>query len=209
MRPAVPRRDGADAGLDPSSIVRHRLERAEFLPDRELSLRAGWGRATVKTTLLTVAAVIAVAVLRSYASAATCSEYSTQAEAQRAADTRDADGDGIYCESLPCPGSAGGGGSTSPAPPPASPPPPASAKPSCSRPSSVQRLVFSAAKYPNIKSHTGAAILKGWPRILVLNANSYGRARRSRCRIDPGTAIWAARSAKGSPCGGSSIRRSG
>jgi hypothetical protein len=33
----------------------------------------------------------------------------------------------------------------------------------------VQRLVFSAAKYPNIKSHTEAAILKGWPRILVLN----------------------------------------
>jgi len=29
--------------------------------------------------------------------AATCDDYSTQAEAQRAADTRDADGDGIYC----------------------------------------------------------------------------------------------------------------
>lgn len=35
--------------------------------------------------------------------AATCSDYDTQAEAQRAADTRDADGDGIYCEALPCP----------------------------------------------------------------------------------------------------------
>jgi hypothetical protein len=35
--------------------------------------------------------------------AATCSDYSNQAEAQRAADTRDADGDGVYCESLPCP----------------------------------------------------------------------------------------------------------
>jgi hypothetical protein len=31
-------------------------------------------------------------------SAATCSDYSNQADAQRAADTRDADGDGIYCE---------------------------------------------------------------------------------------------------------------
>jgi hypothetical protein len=30
--------------------------------------------------------------------AATCAEYPNQAAAQRAADTRDADGDGIYCE---------------------------------------------------------------------------------------------------------------
>ena len=30
------------------------------------------------------------------ASAATCSSYDNQADAQRAADTRDADGDGIY-----------------------------------------------------------------------------------------------------------------
>src|SRR4051812_13705001 len=35
--------------------------------------------------------------------AATCSDYSNQADAQRAADTRDGDGDGIYCEDLPCP----------------------------------------------------------------------------------------------------------
>ena len=35
--------------------------------------------------------------------AATCSDYSNQADAQRAKDTRDADGDGIYCEALPCP----------------------------------------------------------------------------------------------------------
>jgi len=31
------------------------------------------------------------------ASAATCAEYSNQADAQRAKDTRDGDGDGIYC----------------------------------------------------------------------------------------------------------------
>lgn len=59
-------------------------------------------------------AMVAFAALPSSASAATCSDYDTQAEAQRAADTRDADGDGIYCESLPCPclkpGSGGGGG---------------------------------------------------------------------------------------------------
>ena len=56
------------------------------------------------------------------AQAATCSDYSNQADAQRAADTRDADGDGIYCETLPCPclgaGGGGGGGSPTPAPRP-------------------------------------------------------------------------------------------
>ena len=44
-----------------------------------------------------------LALLPSPASAATCADYATQADAQRAADTRDPDGDGIYCESLPCP----------------------------------------------------------------------------------------------------------
>jgi micrococcal nuclease len=55
------------------------------------------------------------------ASAARCADFSNQAAAQRAANTRDADGDGVYCESLPCPclgkaggGSSGGGGGTSP-----------------------------------------------------------------------------------------------
>ena len=36
-------------------------------------------------------------------SSATCSDYSNQADAQRAGDTRDADGDRIYCEALLCP----------------------------------------------------------------------------------------------------------
>jgi hypothetical protein len=60
--------------------------------------------------------------------AATCADHSTQQAAQNAADTRDADGDGIYCEDLPCPCSpqwhaqhGGGGGST---PPPAPSPQP-------------------------------------------------------------------------------------
>jgi hypothetical protein len=35
---------------------------------------------------------------------ATCADYSNQAAAQRAADTRDGDGDGIYGESLPAQG---------------------------------------------------------------------------------------------------------
>jgi micrococcal nuclease len=37
------------------------------------------------------------------ASAAVCADYSNQKEAQERADTIDADGDGVFCESLPCP----------------------------------------------------------------------------------------------------------
>ena len=56
--------------------------------------------------------------------AATCDDYDNQADAQRAKDTRDADGDGVYCEALPCPcarpgsGGGGGGGTDEPAPEP-------------------------------------------------------------------------------------------
>jgi hypothetical protein len=35
--------------------------------------------------------------------ARTCSDYTNQRQAQLNKDTRDADGDGIYCEGLPCP----------------------------------------------------------------------------------------------------------
>lgn len=67
-------------------------------------------------------AVIAALAWPAGAQAATCSDYSNQADAQRAADTRDADGDGIYCEALPCPclkpGGGGGGGGPAPRPKP-------------------------------------------------------------------------------------------
>jgi hypothetical protein len=49
------------------------------------------------------------------ASATTCSAFSNQAAAQRAANTRDAYGDGIYCESLPCPCSRGTANAPAPA----------------------------------------------------------------------------------------------
>ncbi len=56
---------------------------------------------------LSIAAVFCAAVVATAhpepAAAASCSDYSTQADAQRAADTVDGDGDGRYCESLPCP----------------------------------------------------------------------------------------------------------
>ena len=135
----------------------------------------------MRSALLVLGALIALALLPGSASAATCSDYSTQAQAQRAADTRDADGDGIYCESLPCP-------CLKPrsSPPP---PPPATTKPvaSCRRPSTVQRLRFSASKYRNIKRHTELAIAKGWPRILVLN-RSGADARRDRLLEESGLA---------------------
>jgi hypothetical protein len=95
--------------------------------------------------------------------ATTCGDHPNQAAAQRAADTRDPDGDGVYCESLPCPCLAPGADGGPPAPAPAPP------KPSCSRPSGMQRISFSAAKYPNIRAHFRAAVRRGWPTKLVLN----------------------------------------
>jgi hypothetical protein len=78
----------------------------------------------VKAGLLFVAVLLVGGWTAPAASAATCDDYSNQADAQRAQDTRDADGDGIYCEALPCPclkpgeDSGGGGGSPTPTPAP-------------------------------------------------------------------------------------------
>lgn len=64
---------------------------------------------------------IALALLTpSTATAATCTEFPSQAAAQRAANTVDADHDGVFCESLPCPCARPGSTSS----PPASSPPP-------------------------------------------------------------------------------------
>jgi hypothetical protein len=111
--------------------------------------------------------------------AATCGDYSNQADAQQASDTRDADGDGVYCESLPCPcSSAAGGGSG--APPAVAAPKP---KTSCVKPSSVQNVTFSSTKYPTIRQHFLKALRKGWPRILVVNRPG-ADARRTRLLED-------------------------
>ena len=51
-------------------------------------------------------------------------------------------------------------------------PTPAPHKPasqSCTKPSAVQRISFSAIKYPNIRRHFRAALARGWTRTLVLN----------------------------------------
>src|SRR5881392_559291 len=65
-----------------------------------------------------VVALGASALAPAAAQAHTCADYPNQAAAQKAADTRDADHDGIYCEDLPCPclkpGSTGGGSGSTP-----------------------------------------------------------------------------------------------
>ena len=56
-------------------------------------------RVTLLALLLTSAVVALAAVGGPPAYASTCADYTNQAAAQHAHDTRDADGDGIYCES--------------------------------------------------------------------------------------------------------------
>src|SRR3954452_16698431 len=89
--------------------------------------------------------------------AAVCADYPDQAAAQRAADTRDPDGDGIYCEDLPCP-CAGPGAPTAP-PAPAAPAP---SQRSCQPPSAIQNITFSKPKSPRIRSHFRGAVRRGW-----------------------------------------------
>ncbi len=121
---------------------------------------------------LLLAFVLLALLAPASASAATCASYSNQAEAQRAADTRDAGGDGRYCETLPCP--CAGPGSSLPPPAPSKP-----AKPSCVRTGRVQPIGFSRTKYPRIRAHYIAAVEDGWPRVLVVNRRGTD-ARRDR-----------------------------
>lgn len=62
----------------------------------------------MKRLLLVVATLVLVWALHGGERAtarvsAVCADYPNQRAAQLAHDTRDADGDGIYCEALPCP----------------------------------------------------------------------------------------------------------
>jgi hypothetical protein len=113
------------------------------------------------------------------AQAATCTDHSTQAAAQRAGDTRDGDGDGRYCESLPCPCAGPGSPGGTPGPDPAPTPRPTSNPASCVKPAAVQPIGFSASRYPTIRAHTEAAVARGWPRVLVVNRDG-ADARRDR-----------------------------
>ena len=131
------------------------------------------GRRAAVLGLLVLATLLAVA---SPASAATCADYPSQAAAQRAADTRDPDGDGSFCESLPCPcveAPASGGAHPSPERPATVP------QPGCSKPRGVQSILFSKAKYSHIRAHFLSALRNGWPRTLVLT-RAGADARRDR-----------------------------
>src|SRR5881409_624940 len=56
-----------------------------------------------RLALALLAALACAAAAAPAAHAKTCADYPNQAAAQAAHDTRDGDGDGIYCEDLPCP----------------------------------------------------------------------------------------------------------
>jgi micrococcal nuclease len=59
---------------------------------------------TLRTLLVTAAIVATTVVLHTTpAQAAVCADHPNQAAAQTAKDTLDGDGDGIYCEAIPCP----------------------------------------------------------------------------------------------------------
>ncbi len=107
------------------------------------------------TAALALTLVCVVTGTATRAEAAGCSSHATQAEAQRAADTRDADGDGRYCESLPCPCAA--------------PPAPVTPPPACLRPAGVQSISFSGTRYAAVRRHYERALARGWPAVLVLN----------------------------------------
>ena len=129
-----------------------------------------------------VSAAVADDQPNAYAALASCDDHPNQASAQRAKDTRDADGDGIYCEDLPCPcllpdPRAGGGGGDDP------PRDDDKGSGSCQRPRGLQRLVFDKDKYPNIRRHFRIALRKGWPRRLVVNRRG-ADARRDRLLED-------------------------
>jgi hypothetical protein len=134
-------------------------------------------RAFALVLCLVTALVLLASVGGQPAHAATCANYPNQAAAQHAADTRDGDGDGVYCESLPCPCATPAGDSGGGAPKPA--PPPGTNPAGCVRPSAVQNISFSKTKYPNIRRHFLDALRKGWPRTLVLNRRG-ADARRDR-----------------------------
>lgn len=113
--------------------------------------------------------------------ASVCADYPNQAAAQAAADTTDANSDGIYCSSLPCP-CAGPADDTQAGETPSSAPEPAE-KPKCTKPDAIQEIGFSKTKYPNIQKHFLAAVEDGWPQILAIN-RPYADARRNRLLQD-------------------------
>jgi hypothetical protein len=54
------------------------------------------------------------------------------------------------------------------------------------KPSGVQRIVFCARKYPNVRRHFGGVLRRGWPGRLVVNRRG-ADARRERALRDIST----------------------
>ncbi len=127
-------------------------------------------RLLLKITAPLVCSLAFASALPAAASGKSCSAYPNQAAAQRAADTRDGDRDGIYCESLPCPCLKNG------VKQPASNPAPNS-EVGCQRPSGVQNIGFSATKYRNIRRHFVEALRSGWPATLMLKRSGASERR--------------------------------
>ncbi len=133
--------------------------------------------------LLTLTAIVLVAVLAvprqsdavpGAQAAKTCSDYSNQRQAQLKKDTRDADGDGIYCEALPCP-------CLKPGKQPSGDKP----KSSCKRVARTIRVTLSRKRYPGSTAHIRSAIRKGEARILHIARNLAKRHRRQSLKGIP------------------------
>jgi hypothetical protein len=95
--------------------------------------------------------------------------YANQVAARRAHDTRDADGDGLYCESLRCPCANRNPGRR----------PPARWPDSWDHSwvhaaRGVVPIGLSGAEYPHMQAHVQRARRRGWPRVLVVTRG--GRA---------------------------------
>src|SRR3954468_8566124 len=111
------------------------------------------------------------------AQAAMCSSFSNAGSRAARPGRRDADGDGVYCESPPCPCAKGDTGGASRRPAARS----RGTTTGCTRPRGVVPIGFSATKYPHIRAHVQRALRRGWPRVLVLNRPG-ADTRRERVR---------------------------
>ena len=158
-----------DAARDVEPTLRAVIGGFAERPDRETYRRHVRPGPSLTLACLAAALAVGAATGDEPAWATTCAAYSNQAAAQRSADTRDGDGDGIYCESLPCPCAA-----ATARQPHAEP-----SAPSCARPRGIVNISFSATRYPNIRAHFLAALRHRWPRTLVLNRRG-SDARRDR-----------------------------
>lgn len=133
---------------------------------------------SVRLLLFTLALLLGAPAV---ANAATCADHPNQASAQAAKDTRDADGDGLYCESLACPCAGKGGGASKPKPTPRRKPKRqgTSADPAtCTRENRAVSISFSKTKYRNIRTHWLDAIAQGYPRVLTIHRKGADERRR-------------------------------